>query len=680
METPAGSGRHLMTASLKPGWDAALVAHWNFDDGTPGGTLEGDAAFVERGKGRALKVGGKGHLSLAKAEGYAKSGSSFTVMAWVYMEEPLGVVAENVAEGGGYWTLGQVRHGVQKWMLGARSQDGTSTHAMWVRDVGDPKWRHVAGTYDGETGALRLYINACVVAQTGRKVVKELAAAQSRHLVIGKGLKGMVDDVMFFNTALTQEQILALHASWHSAYFGANKTTVYKVTNLNPDGPGSLRAALEAVGPRVVVFEVSGNIDFTPFGGLDIRNPYLTVAGQTAPSPGITLKGCEIGIGTHDVLLQHLRIRTGDLLDPKRPERSQSGWSQWSERDCMKVGGDRIVIDHCSFSWSTDELVQTRARHTTFRQNLFGECLNSPKHHKGTHSKALLILDQGDPKRVLPESRRDSRYVAVIGNLFAYNADRHPAAQAGAKVAIINNFVYGATQKPGVGITLSNSSPRGSRGGEIWATVVGNHFDDVPGPVRLISRPADINGRIFFDDLLVSYTPAERLAHEKLVRKTVDDKQFHDYLAGQKWPEEGEDGLVYEHVKDPWSASHLLFFRHWMGKPNDPTTAKVSEPPVVVPGLKARPAREVRDWLLATGGARPADRDPVDARVIEQVRARKGGIIKSQDDVGGWPELPENRRKLTIPDNPSGDDDGDGYTNLEEWLHEYAAEVEGRRK
>ena len=159
------------------------------------------------------------------------------------------------------------------------------------------------------------------------------------------------------------------------------KTTVIKVTNLNTEGPGSLRAALEAEGPRVIVFEVSGNIDFRPVGGLSIRKPHVTVAGQTAPSPGITLKACELNVSTHDVLIQHIRVRVGDLLDPTRPLRNKAGWSQWSERDNMKVAGKRIVIDHCSFSWATDENVQSRASHVTFRQNIFSECLNSPKHH-----------------------------------------------------------------------------------------------------------------------------------------------------------------------------------------------------------------------------------------------------------------------------------------------------------
>ena len=458
------------------------------------------------------------------------------------------------------------------------------------------------------------------------------------------------------------------------------KTQVIKVTNLNTEGPGSLRAALEAEGPRVIVFEVAGNIDFTPYGHLAIRNPYVTVAGQTAPSPGITLKACELNVSTHDVLIQHIRVRVGDLLNPRRPVRNKAGWTQWSERDNMKVGGKRVVIDHCSFSWATDENVQSRASRVTFRQNIFSECLNSPKHHKGGHSKGLLILDQSPMDRVVPEGERESRYVAIVGNLFAHNADRNPTASGGAKVAVVNNFVYDACARPGTGVTLGNAGIRGSRGGGIWATVIGNHFDKVPSPLRVISRPAEIDGKIFFDDLLVTYTQAELRQHEALIQKTVDEKQFQDYLAGPGKPNSGAHDLITERIEDPWKASHMLIFKHWMGERIDPETAKVTKPPVVVPGLKIKPVREVRDWVLANAGARPADRDPVDARVVRQVRTRAGKILKSQEEVGGWPKLAENRRKLTVPDDPAGDDDGDVYTNLEEWLHEFAAEMEKANK
>ena len=83
------------------------------------------------------------------------------------------------------------------------------------------------------------------------------------------------------------------------------------VTNLDDSGPGSLRAALAAKGPRTAVFRVSGTINLkTP---LRIVEPFITVAGQTAPGDGICLKNYELQIGaTHDVIVRHLRCRPGD--------------------------------------------------------------------------------------------------------------------------------------------------------------------------------------------------------------------------------------------------------------------------------------------------------------------------------------------------------------------------------
>jgi pectate lyase len=433
------------------------------------------------------------------------------------------------------------------------------------------------------------------------------------------------------------------------------------MTNLNTSGPGSLTAGLEAEGPRVIVFEVSGNIDFRPYRALAIKNPHLTVAGQTAPSPGITLVGCELHLNAHDVLLQHIRVRVGDLTDPTRPEVDpKSGWSQWSERDCLKVNAkaSRIVIDHCSFSWATDELVQTRGNDVTFRHNLFSECLATTKHHKGAHSKALIVLDQA-PKDRVDDDARESRNVAIYGNLFAHNGDRHPQATGGSTGAIINNLMYDAEgAKPHIGITVFNTPVEGSRGGGISVSVIGNHFDRVPRIIRLWPSAPHVLGQIYLDDLLVTSSRESPGSPSQ----TVD-----------------------EPVADPWNSPHVLKFHEWMGEPlppeRDPERSKVTEPPVVVPNLEIRPVAEVRSWVLATAGARPLDRDPVDARIVQQVRDRTGRIPASQEDVGGWPELAQNRRELELPANPNGDDDGDGYTNLEQWLHGFSEQVTpvGRR-
>ena len=452
------------------------------------------------------------------------------------------------------------------------------------------------------------------------------------------------------------------------------KTRIIKVANLNTSGPGSLRAALEAEGPRVVIFEVSGNIDFSPLGGLQIRNPYVTVAGQTAPSPGITLKGCELGIRTHDVLLQHIRVRVGDLADPTRPLMTKGGWSQWSERDCMKISGERIVIDHCSFSWASDELVQSNASNVTYRHNLFGECLNSYKHHKIGHSKAFLIY--GGHSRA--DGKRYSRKVDVVGNLFAHNADRCPAV-SGAKIVIVNNLIYDVMHKPGVAVTLGDA-PTDSQSGSLVASAIGNYFDKVPAAFMVRAFAAGRSeGGIYLGEQTVAYTPAEWQRMEGIATIALDEDQMPDYIGKPRdMSSLDRNGVVRDHVTDPWTAPHMYILKKWMGRDNDPLYVKREQPPIEVPGLRIRPSAEVREWVLKNAGARPADRDPVDARIVRQVSERTGRIIESQEDVAGWPELASNRHELTIPENPDGDDDGDGYTNLEEWLHAFADLVEGR--
>jgi hypothetical protein len=97
---------------------------------------------------------------------------------------------------------------------------------------------------------------------------------------------------------------------WTAATPGGRGGQILRVTNLRASGAGSLREALEADGPRIVAFEVGGVIDLGK-NTLSIKNPYVTVAGQTAPSPGITIIKGGIGIQTHDVILQHLRVRPG---------------------------------------------------------------------------------------------------------------------------------------------------------------------------------------------------------------------------------------------------------------------------------------------------------------------------------------------------------------------------------
>ena len=87
----------------------------------------------------------------------------------------------------------------------------------------------------------------------------------------------------------------------------------------------------------------------------------------------------------------------------------------------------------------------------------------------------------------------------------------------------------------------------------------------------------------------------------------------------------------------------------------------------------------VKDHVLAIAGARPLDRDDVDRRIIDNIKTGKGRIIDTPSAVGSWPGQEEHKRKLVLPAAPHDDDDGDGYTNLEEWLHTMAQNIEGTK-
>ncbi len=122
---------------------------------------------------------------------------------------------------------------------------------------------------------------------------------------------------------------------------------ILRVTTLDDSGPGSLRAAIEADGARMVVFEMGGVIDMRG-QELRIKNPFITIAGQTAPNPGITIIKAAMNIATHDVIIQHLMIRPGEFGRTKKSGGDQDGIST--------VRGARdVIVDHCSLSWATDE-------------------------------------------------------------------------------------------------------------------------------------------------------------------------------------------------------------------------------------------------------------------------------------------------------------------------------------
>jgi len=626
MKTSAGSGRHLRDASLESGWDASLVGHWDFDDGTAdGGALAGDASIVKRDNGHALRLSGQGSLKLVNPKGYVKRGGSFTVMAWVYLDEPGGMVAASEIEGGGYWRLGHNAGFGGKWMFWLRNSSGAKVHAEWHDYATVGRWRHVAAVYDNNTGRSRFYLNGKMVHDAWNKVIEDLAAASSRQLTVGTGVSGLVDDVMLFDRPLTQGRIAAIFANQHDSYF-ASRTEVYRVTNLNDAGPGSLREAVEGQErARTVVFEVSGTIELECDIPIRNRNCYLTIAGATAPSPGITIRnhGFHLRGRVNDILIQHLRFRTGDEGIPPNPTKSQM-----PDPITIEPGVRNLVVDHCSLSWGTDMNLMTGADDATFSNLITAEALATPLHPKGPHSKGFYVLSyQGGDF--------GGKRTAILLNLIAFNADRSPAVSAGS-VVVANNYVHAC----GRSCSIQIDDHAGARKGAVQTSVVANVLGG--GSARIALR-SGVNS----------------------------ESRFHL----------GRDNIYNgQAITDPWSSENVTKQHPWPTYAHLPPHKRAAnrEDAIWIRGYEPMPAGQVRDFVLANAGARPSARDSVDQRIVNNIIGGKGKIIASQADVGGWPELMENHRELKLPKNPDGDDNGDGYTNLDEWLHGYAALVEGR--
>ena len=366
------------------------------------------------------------------------------------------------------------------------------------------------------------------------------------------------------------------------------------VDSLEASGEGTLREALEAEGRRTVLFAVGGVIDLRR--NIVVEHPYLTVAGQTAPSPGINIIGAGISIRTHDVLVQHLRVRPGDRADGVHPEK----------RDAIDIIGDKsgerevhgVVVDHCSMSWATDEVGSTwykGVRDVTWSHNIFAEGLWDSIHPESPHSKGLLIGDH-------------SRRVAAVRNLFAHNNDRNPVVGMDATAYVANNMIY----NPG---HFAIVVYKGKRCCPSRATVVGNRM--IPGADTWEETPT-----------------------LRVTKKTHRETRIYARDNGNR---------VSHYGSETWAQS----------------------PPVEVEPMEVRPAEEVEEYVLAHAGARPWDRDAIDRRILREVEERSGEGPDSVREAGGFPAYSATRRPLDIPDDPHADPDGDGYTNLEEWLHAF---------
>lgn len=166
---------------------------------------------------------------------------------------------------------------------------------------------------------------------------------------------------------------------------GGRGGQVLFVTNLEDSGPGSLRAAIETKGPRTILFRISGTIKLAK--PLVIREGRVTIAGQSAPGEGITLRDHRLEVAADDVVIRYIRSRLGD--------------ESKTESDAVWIGrGRRIILDHVSASWSVDETLSASARYTdpdagfydlTVQWSIISESLTHSLHAKGEHGYGSLI-------------------------------------------------------------------------------------------------------------------------------------------------------------------------------------------------------------------------------------------------------------------------------------------------
>lgn len=430
---------------------------------------------------------------------------------------------------------------------------------------------------------------------------------------------------------------------WGRFAIGGRGGRVLRVTNLNDAGPGSLRAAIEAEGPRTVVFDVSGLITLTD--RLILRNPYCTVAGQTAPGKGICIRDYDFGtLGGWDFIMRYIRVRVGKEIGT---DKTLGGMGMGST--------DHAIIDHCSISWAQDEQFSSRsAGNITLQRTLISEALCVAGHNNyppGTsHGYAASI--GGDIA-----SFHHNLLAHCEGRNWSLAGGLDPSGVHAGRLDIRNNVVY-------------NWDGRTTDGGAKQVNFVRNYYK--PGPAT--GGP--------FTELNPQFENPGFGPQQYYVEGNV--MEGHHGPEGPLPPFVG----VSPEGTQPWPVTVPdPFFAHEVT--TDAALAAYS------------------DVLADVGSNRPM-LDDHDIRIISETRSgtftfrgsvtNRPGLIDNQADTGGWESYPEMHRQANfdtdgdgLPNwweaahqlncsSPSGDFsdangdlNADGYTNIEEYLNYLAA-------
>jgi hypothetical protein len=383
---------------------------------------------------------------------------------------------------------------------------------------------------------------------------------------------------------------------WAAHTVGGRGGKIIRVTTLAADGPGSFVQAINARGPRIVVFEVGGIIDLGK-RELRITEPYLTIAGQTAPSPGITLIKTGIDVATHDVIMQHMRVRVGTAGAAK---------GHWEPDGFSTINAYNVIVDHCSMTWAIDENLSASgprfqgktpeewrrnvSHDITFSNNLIAEGLAHATHSKGEHSKGSLIHD-------------NVNNILIINNLYAHNYERNPLFKGGVHGMVINNLIYDPGQRA------------------VHYNLIPEEWSDHPYQ----------NGQLTLIGNVLRGGPSTRENLPLFMLGGSGDIELYE-----------EDNIAVD----------------WMGNPLPKTgrytTSNARILPMAKPtlplGVKPISAVDVQDAVILNVGARPWDRDKVDARIVADTIEGRGEIIDSEEQVGGYPQYPQTHQPFNEKD------------------------------
>lgn len=426
---------------------------------------------------------------------------------------------------------------------------------------------------------------------------------------------------------------------------GGRGGSVLFVTNLNDAGPGSLRAAVEASGSRIVVFKVSGTISLK--STLKFMNPNITIAGQSAPGDGICIKDYPVTIQTSNVIVRYIRFRMGD-------EAKQEGDA---------FGGrfnKNIIVDHCSMSWSTDECVSFYANeNTTVQWSIISESLKNSVHAKGSHGYGGVW---------------GGKNASFHHNLLANHDSRNPrlGEEAGKAFALTdlvdlrNNVVY-------------NWGGNSCYGGEAMNVNIVNCYYK-PGPITSKT------------DRIIS------IDKNKIVGTEVYDIWGKFYINGNFV----EGSTTVSNNNWDYGVYNQFHSSYGVVSSTDKTNMKLNAPLDIKGNVTTHTAQIAYERVLKYGGANLV-RDAVDTRIMENVKNKSytfegsngstKGIIDSQSDVGGWPVLKSTTPLLDsdndgMPDawetekkldpkvkNANNKDLSSAYDNIEVYLNSIVNEV-----